>query len=103
MDLKKLTQKAKEIKEAYSIINKKKGNKKWSKAEYLQGFIGDVGDLSKLILAKNNYRKIPDFDKKIAHELSDCLWSILIIADELNLDLESEFINSMEELKKRIK
>jgi len=103
MDLKKLTKKAKEIKDAYIVLNKKEGNKKWSKSEYVQGFVGDVGDLSKLLLAKNNFRKIPDLDKKISHELSDCLWSILIIADELDIDLESEFLNSMKELKKRIK
>lgn len=103
MDLKKLTKKANEIKDAYIVLNKKEGRKKWSKSEYVQGFIGDVGDLSKLIMAKNNFRHIEDVDKKISHELSDCLWSILIIADELDIDLESEFLNSMKELKKRIK
>lgn len=103
MDLKNLTIKAREIKDAYSILNKKEGNKKWSKAEYLQGFIGDVGDLSKLIMAQNNFRQIENVEKKISHELPDCLWSILIIADELNINLESEFLNSMKELKKKIK
>lgn len=103
MDLNILTQKAKEIKDAYMVLNKKEGRKKWSKSEYVQGFVGDVGDLSKLIMAKNNFRHIEDVDKKISHELSDCLWSILIIADELDIDLESEFLNSMKELKKRIK
>jgi len=103
MDLNKLTKKAKEIKDAYMVLNKKEGRKKWSKSEYVQGFVGDVGDLSKLIMAKNNFRHIEDVDKKISHELSDCLWSILIIADELDIDLESEFLNSMKELKKRIK
>lgn len=103
MDIKELTKKAKEIKKSYSKFNKKEGRKEWGKSEYLQGFMGDVGDLSKLILAKDNFRKIENTDKKIAHELSDCLWSILIIADELDIDLEAEFLNSMNVLKSKIK
>lgn len=103
MDIKELTKKAKEIKKTYSRFNTKEGRKDWGKSEYLQGFMGDVGDLSKLILAKDNFRKIENTDKKIAHELSDCLWSILIIADELDIDLEAEFLISMKELKAMIK
>ncbi len=102
MELKELSQKAKEIKEAYIKLNKKKGNKNWGAAEYAQGFVGDVGDLVKLVMAKEGFRHYEDVDKGVAHELSDCLWSILVIADELGIDLEPEFLHSMEELKSKI-
>ncbi|MCR4330223.1 MAG: nucleotide pyrophosphohydrolase [Candidatus Roizmanbacteria bacterium] len=102
MDLKQLTAKAKEVKELYSKHNEKSGEKTWSNAEYAQGLVGDVGDLVKLLMAKNNFRHYDNLDEKIAHELSDCLWSILVIADDLKVDLEPEFANTMNELKKRI-
>lgn len=102
MDLKQLTAKAKEVKELYSKHNRHSGEKTWTNAEYTQGLVGDVGDLVKLIMAKNNFRHYDDLDKKIAHELSDCLWSILVIADDLKVDLEPEFIHTMNELKERI-
>ncbi len=90
--------KAKEIKHAYAAMNEKQ----WTVAEYGQAFAGDVGDLLKLIMAKNAFRTIDDLDTKLAHELSDCLWAALVIADELGIDIEQAFIKNMEELKTRI-
>jgi len=56
----------------------------------------------KLVMAKEGFRAHNNIDKKLAHELADCLWSIIILADELSIDLESEFLTTMEELQKRI-
>ncbi len=102
MEFKILVQKAKEIKAAYAELNKKKGEKNWGFAQYAQGLVGDIGALMKLIMAKEGFRTYDDIDKKLAHELADCLWSIIVLADELSIDLESEFLNTMEELQKRI-
>ena len=96
--LKPLSKKANEVKEKYSKLNKKR----WSVAEYAQGLIGDVGDLVKLIMAKKGFRKIEDVDQKLAHELADCLWSVLVIADELGINLEKEFIKNMDKLNKKL-
>lgn len=94
MEFQKLIEKAKEIKKKYAAQNKKLGRKKWRVADYYQGFVGDVGDLGKLIMAKNNLRQYKNQDTKLAHELSDCLWSILVLADELEIDLEKEFLKA---------
>ena len=98
MDIKEFIQKAREIQAQYRAVNKKP----WGVAEYMQGFVGDVGSLAKLIMAKNGFREIEGVNAKLAHELSDCLWSILIIADELGIDLEKEFMKNMNALKERI-
>lgn len=103
MEFKELIKKAKEVQLAYKNLNNNSGTKQWTIAEYAQGFVGDVGDLAKLIMAKNNYRAIEDVDKKLAHELADCLWSIIIISGELGIDLEAEFVNTMNELERKIK
>lgn len=102
MNFKDLSDKAMAVKQAYDELNAIEGNKKWTSAEYTQGFVGDVGDLVKLIMAKNNYRNIADVDKKVAHELADCLWSLMIIAKELDIDLEKEFVSTVDELTSRI-
>lgn len=98
MDLAALTQQAKEIKALYAARNEKQ----WSAAEYLQGFVGDVGNLSKLLMAHNGYRQIEGVDEKIKHELADCLWSVLILADELKIDLEGEFSKLVQDFKNKI-
>lgn len=94
MEFSELVAKANAIKKKYAAQNKKLGRKVWKTADYYQGFVGDVGDLGKLIMAKNNLRHYKNGDSKLAHELSDCLWSILVLADELNIDLEKEFLKA---------
>lgn len=68
----------------------------------MEGFVGDVGDLMKLIMAKEGVRDIENVDAKLAHELSDCLWCVLVLADKYGVDLESSFMKTMQELDIRI-
>ena len=93
-----------DIKKSYDEINYKDGHKKWQVSDYTMGMIGDCGDLCKLIMAKNNLRisKSNDLDKDIEHELVDILWSLIAIADELNIDLEKVSITHLNILKARV-
>ena len=102
MEFSELIKKAKEIRDEYKKLTQKEGNKPWGVMEHTLGFVGDVGDLVKLVMAKNKFRNCENVDKKLIHELSDCLWSIIIIADELGIDLESGFLETMDELHRRI-
>ena len=75
----------------------------WTNQELALGFIGDVGDMAKLIVAQNGRREIPGAHEKLAHELADCLWSIIVLANANNIDLEDAFLQSMGEIEKRLK
>jgi NTP pyrophosphatase (non-canonical NTP hydrolase) len=98
-----LTQKAIAVRNHYNELQEVDGNRIWGVQDRMAGFVGDVGDLSKLIMVKNKLRRGPeDIDDALAHELSDCLWSIMVIADELNIDLEQAFTNAMDALHERI-
>jgi len=90
------------IQARYQELNAQNGHTPWTTAEYLQGFVGDVGALAKLVMARNNFREIADADRKLGHELADCLWSIMVIANELGIDLEREFVATMDTLETRI-
>lgn len=68
----------------------------------MAGFVGDVGDLSKLIMAKSGLREINNVDQKLAHELADCLWSVLVLASKYEIDLAYHFFKTMDELEARI-
>ena len=103
MQFRELVERAKTVQEGYRNLNQTKGFRPWTTAEYMQGFVGDVGDLTKLIMAKNNYRANENIDEKIAHELADCMWSIMVLASELGVDLETEFNRTMDELEERVK
>jgi NTP pyrophosphatase (non-canonical NTP hydrolase) len=101
-DLKDLMARAEEIREKYQAKNARGGKTAWGIRDYAMGFVGDVGDLQKLVMAKENLRDIENLDEKLAHELADCLWSILVIANYYGLDLEKEFKNTMDTITHRI-
>ncbi len=70
----------------------------WTTEELALGFVGDVGDLAKLIQAHAGRRVIPDTPAKLAHEFGDCLWSILVLADACGVDLAAAFGQTMDDL-----
>ncbi len=102
MTIEELQTRAVEVAVKYRQKNEDDGHAKWDASAYMAGFVGDVGDLSKLIMARSNLRHIDDVDKKIAHELRDCLWSVLVLAHHLEVDIEQEFTNTMKELDARL-
>lgn len=62
------------------------------------GFLGDVGDLAKLVQGKAGVRDRDDLDAALQHELADCLWSVFVLADCYEVDLESAFTATMQQL-----
>ena len=104
MTIEQLSKKAERIKEKYEDLNRINGKKPWTVTEYANGLMGDVGDLIKLILQKKTSRvkKSKDLNKKIRHELADCLWSIIVIAQEMDVDLEKEFLINIEYLQQKL-
>ena len=102
MNFDDLQKRALEVRGKYAQLNQTKGWAPWNEQQLMAGFVGDVGDLSKIIMAKHGLRAMDDVDAKLAHELSDCLWSILVIASKYNVNLADEFIKTMDELDKSI-
>lgn len=98
MELAALTQRAMEIRTRFDKQERSLAGRPWTREEIMQGFVGDVGDLMKLVMAKSGIREIADHDRKLAHELADCLWSVLILAKLYDVDLEKEFLATMDQL-----
>lgn len=92
-----------QIRQKYDQLNTK-NDTKWEAEDFMSGFVGDVGDLSKLVMAKRGLRGSidADIDEKLAHELADCLWSVCILADKYDIDLEAAFLKTMDELDDRL-
>lgn len=102
MELSQLTERALQIRTAFAARARREGARPWTREEVMQGFVGDVGDLMKLTMAKAGARPIADADRKLAHELSDGLWSVLVLARLYDVDLEPAFLRTMDELEKKL-
>lgn len=102
MDFQQINKRALEIRKRYDELNMAQRNVRWNAAQVMSGFVGDVGDLSKIIMAKEGLRAMDNTDQKLEHELSDCLWSLLVIASKYDVDLTRAFMRTMDELEERI-
>lgn len=102
MTFDELQKRALEIREKYDQLNVARNENIWQGKDCVMGLSGDFGDLSKLIMAKENMRGGENIDSKIGHELSDCLWSLIVLADIYKIDFESEFERTMKYLDKTI-
>jgi len=97
-----LLQRAIEIRRQYAKLEQMRYGRSWTSEEVALGFVGDVGDLVKLVMAESGVRDIPDARQKLEHELADCLWSVLVLADAYGVDLERAFMQTMDELERHI-
>lgn len=98
MEFQEVIRRALSVRQKYSELEQKNYGRSWSGQELMLGFMKDVGDLAKLVQAKEGVRRVESVDEKLAHELSDCLWSIIAIADKYGVDLEESFAKTMDEL-----
>lgn len=95
MNLSEATQSAKQVRQLLGELETRRYRRRWNVEEIALGFVGDVGDLVKLVQAASGVRNIPDLASRLSHELADCLWSILVLADLLGVDIEQAFAETM--------
>jgi NTP pyrophosphatase (non-canonical NTP hydrolase) len=98
MNFNDLEKSALHLNELYERLETKRYGRVWTTEELALGFVGDVGDLAKLIQAHAGVRSIDDRQAKLGHELSDCLWSIIVLANKCGIDLEAEFVRNTREI-----
>ena len=94
-----------EIRNKYKQLEIKVMGKPWTYYERSQGMMVDMGEFMEFTMAKAGVRRNKwgdDLDHNIEHELSDILWDVLIIADELGIDIENKFMETMNNLDTKI-
>ncbi|MBL7078186.1 nucleotide pyrophosphohydrolase [Candidatus Shapirobacteria bacterium] len=101
MEFEDIIKRTKGIWKLYAQSDKKRLGKEWHRGEYAKALAADVGALVKLTMAKDGLREVKDVDEKMKHELADCLWCLIIIAEKYGVNLEKAFLETMEELEKR--
>lgn len=102
MGFAELTRRAADVRALYAKFEEVKYGRSWTNEELALGFMGDVGDLAKLVQAMNGVRDISDARGKLEHELADCLWSVIVLAQAHEVDLEAAFLRTMDELEVRL-
>jgi NTP pyrophosphatase (non-canonical NTP hydrolase) len=105
--LAELSARAMEVAALYDELNLAQRGRVWTRAETMMGFVGDVGDLAKLVMAAEGARSDvggPDGHgiSALEHELADCLWAVLVLARRYDVDLAAAYGVAMDELTSRL-
>lgn len=93
-----MTEQARAVRVRYAEFEVRRYGRQWTTEEIMLGLLGDVGDLAKLVQGKAGVRPIDDLDAKLGHELADCLWAVMTLADCYSIDLEATFGSTMTDL-----
>lgn len=97
-----MQERARSVRARYAQVERGRYGRSWDEREIALGLVGDVGDLAKLVQGKAGVRPRPDLDEALAHELADCLWSVLTLADAYDVDLSAAFSRTMDEIERHL-
>ena len=67
-----------------------------------EGFAGDVNNLVKLVMAEQGQRQIANSKEKLDAQLAHCLWSVVVLANMHNVNLENSFMEAMDRLENHL-
>ena len=97
-----MTARALTVREGYEEYERRTYGRSWTLGELMLGFVGDIGDLAKLVQAREGVRAIENEQVKLEHELADALWSVIVISARCDVDLDGAFVETMDELDGRL-
>lgn len=101
MNLEQCQTLALDIKHQYREANRSRGAATWDATAYANGLLVDVAGLIKMLMIKDGFREGEQNPERLAHELSDIVWSAFAIADELEIDLARELPEQFAALRAR--
>lgn len=64
------------------------------------GFTNDVGTVGRLILAHDGtWNMDGDVEARLQHELAECLWWVIVLADRLGIDIDTAYESTMRDIR----
>ena len=102
MELQKLINRAMDLRGQYEKKETELYGSPVTDEDIAQGFLGDVNNLIKLIMAERGKRNIANSKEKLESQLAHCLWSVIVLAKMHNIDLEQSFMETMDRLENHL-
>ena len=98
MEFQKLINRAMDLRRQYEGKEKQFYGSPMTDEDIVQGFLGDVNNLVKLIRAEHGKLTIANSREKLEAQLAHCLWSVIVLSKIHNIELEQSFMEAMDRL-----
>jgi len=102
MEFQKIIHRAMDLRRQYEVKETKLYGAPSTIMDVAQGFTGDVKNLVKLIEAEQGQREILNSKEKLEAHLAHCLWSVAILSQMHNVNLETAFMEAMDRLENHL-
>lgn len=99
-----LQTRAVEVRQRLAAYEHSTYGREWSTADLVSGLMTDVGDLAAAIQRVDGIRPPRDTSPidELRHELGDCLWVLLVLADRYDIALDEAFDDTMHDIHRRL-
>jgi len=92
-----------QVRKLYHELEKRKHGGAWTKQEDMIGFVYDVGELGRMVMAsEGRWMHQGDLDKDLGDKLAECLWWLFVLSDRLGIDINTAFASKMGELEESL-
>lgn len=102
MEFQKLIHRALDLRTQYDRKERQLYGTPSTDEELAQGFAGDVNNLVKLVKAQHGKLEIANSREKLGSTLSHCLWSVIVLAQMQDIDLEQSSFEAMDRLENHL-
>ena len=102
MEFQKLINRAMDLRRQYEEKEKQLYGSPLTDEDIAQGFLGDVNNLVKLVMAEQGKREIANSKEKLESQLAHCLWSVIVLAKMQDIDLQQSFMEAMDRLENHL-
>lgn len=99
MNLKDVVELSTQSRNAYALFEKEEYGRVWTDEEIYTSLVSDIGDLGRLVLAKEGVESVIELPERLKHEIGECLWGIAVLAGSYGVDLEEAFRSQLEHVK----
>ena len=102
MEFQKIIHRAMDLRRQYEIKETNLYGSPSTSVNIAEGFAGDVNNLVKLVMAEHGQRQIANSKEKLDAQLAHCLWSVVVLANMHNVNLEHAFMEAMDRLENHL-
>jgi len=102
MEFQKIIHRALDLRRQYELKETELYGSPYSSVEIAQGFAGDVNNLAKLVMAEHGQHEIANSKEKLEAQLAHSLWSVVVLAQMHNVNLENAFMEAMDRLENHL-